>query len=464
MALFNYATKEITLKIVYYGPGLSGKTTNLQHLHSILNPENKGRLLSLSTESDRTLFFDFLPVELGKIRDFSIRFQLYTVPGQVRYNATRKVVLKGADAVVFVADSQRDMREQNIESFENMRENLLSNNINPDEVPIVLQYNKRDLGSIASVEELDADLNRNQHHVVESSAISGAGVEDSFRLVTRLLLKHISKKHQIEIQPSKEKETANAQSYAGKKERSASGPPPAFKVPEEKPVAQQPLEALSIPPDTKESSANEFSPGPPVAASSPVAPASSPAEVVQALWPEEETERDIKPAIEPPLSIEPVHEKWKEEEKSLPPAEQAIVPPAEAGVEEVEPEEKIVSPGEKDAAEPAFEAPAEVPVEPRHLEVPAISSERIDRIIEDISSINGLLTDLKNSVYVLTKEMKDLKDIKKEQEETNRILREISEVFPRLQTKKEQEETNRILRDVLTLFQRLQTKKSWFRF
>jgi signal recognition particle receptor subunit beta len=145
MALFNYATKEITLKIVYYGPGLSGKTTNIQHLHAALNPETKGKLLSLATESYRTLFFDFLPVELGKIKDFSIRFQLYTVPGQVRYNATRKVVLKGADAVVFVADSQRDMKDQNIESLENMRENLISNNINPDEIPVVLQYNKRDL-------------------------------------------------------------------------------------------------------------------------------------------------------------------------------------------------------------------------------------------------------------------------------------------------------------------------------
>src|SRR3990172_8810749 len=163
MAFFNYATKEITLKIVYYGPGLSGKTTNLQHLHSVLNPENKGKLLSLSTESDRTLFLDFLPVELGKIRDFSIRFQLYTVPGQVRYNATRKIVLKGADGVIFVADSQREMKEQNIESFENMRENLSSNNINPDEIPIILQYNKRDLQNISTIEELNNDLNQARH-------------------------------------------------------------------------------------------------------------------------------------------------------------------------------------------------------------------------------------------------------------------------------------------------------------
>jgi hypothetical protein len=202
MALFNYATKEITLKIVYYGPGLSGKTTNIQNLHSALNTENKGKLLSLSTESDRTLFFDFLPVELGKIKEFSIRFQLYTVPGQVRYNATRKVVLKGADAVVFVADSQRDMRDQNIESFENMRDNLISNNINPDEIPVVLQYNKRDLKNLLTIDELNADLNENSaYNILEAEAINGKGVKDTFQLITRLVLKDISRKHKIEIQP-----------------------------------------------------------------------------------------------------------------------------------------------------------------------------------------------------------------------------------------------------------------------
>ncbi len=206
MALFNYATKEITLKIVYYGPGLSGKTTNLQYLHGVLNPETKGKLLSLSTESDRTLFFDFLPIELGRIREFSIRFQLYTVPGQVRYNATRKVVLKGADAIVFVADSQKEMREQNLESFSNMRENLFSNNINPDEIPIVLQYNKRDLKNIATVDELNAILNPYTYPVTEATAVNGQGVEDTFKLVTKLLLKYISKKHKIEIQPSTQKE------------------------------------------------------------------------------------------------------------------------------------------------------------------------------------------------------------------------------------------------------------------
>lgn len=199
MAFFNYVTKEITLKVVYYGPGLSGKTTNLQHLYSILDTSQKGKFISLSTESDRTLFFDFLPVDLGKIRDFSLRFQLYTVPGQIRYNATRRLVLKGADAVVFVADSQKEMREQNIESLNNMRENLVSNNIDPESIPVVLQYNKRDLPNLLSIEELNSDLNKKGYPYLEAEALNGRGVKETFDLITRLLLKDISRKHRIDI-------------------------------------------------------------------------------------------------------------------------------------------------------------------------------------------------------------------------------------------------------------------------
>jgi len=204
VAFFNYVTKEITLKVVYYGPGLSGKTTNLQHLYSVLDPSSRGKFISLATESDRTLFFDFLPVELGKIKDFSVRFQLYTVPGQIRYNATRKLVLKGADAVVFVADSQRDLKEQNLESLANMRENLLSNNVNPDEIPVVVQYNKRDLPNVLSTEELRTDLNKKDYQDIEAVAVSGRGVEETFRLVTKILLKDIIKKHKVDIVPPKE--------------------------------------------------------------------------------------------------------------------------------------------------------------------------------------------------------------------------------------------------------------------
>jgi signal recognition particle receptor subunit beta len=202
MALFNYATKEITIKIVYYGPGLSGKTTNLQYLHSIFEPTKRGKLLSLATEADRTLFFDFLPIELGKISDFSIRFQLYTVPGQVRYNATRKLVLKGADAIVFIADSQREMREQNIESLKNMRENLIANNINPDEIPVILQFNKRDLPNILSAEDMNGYLNEDRkYEYKEAIAVDGKGVEDTFKRITKLVINGIAEKHKVKIQP-----------------------------------------------------------------------------------------------------------------------------------------------------------------------------------------------------------------------------------------------------------------------
>jgi len=203
MALFNYATKEITIKVVYYGPGLSGKTTNLQHLHSVFEPAKRGKLLSLATESDRTLFFDFLPIHLGKISDFSIRFQLYTVPGQVRYNATRKLVLKGADAIVFVADSQREMTDQNIESLTNMRENLIANNISPDDIPILLQYNKRDLANILPIDQLNKELNgTGKYDSIEAIAIEGTGVEETFQQITRLVIKGISEKHKIKVQPA----------------------------------------------------------------------------------------------------------------------------------------------------------------------------------------------------------------------------------------------------------------------
>jgi signal recognition particle receptor subunit beta len=214
MALFNYTTKEITIKVVYYGPGLGGKTTNLQYLHFVLNPNKKSKLVIFPTETDRTLFFDLLPVDLGKIRDFSIRFQLYTVPGQVRYNATRRLVLKGVDAIVFVADSQREMREQNIESFKNMRVNLLAHNIDPDKLPVLFQYNKRDLTNILSIDELNKDLNESgKYEYVEAIATDGIGVEESFRNITKFIIDEIERRQKIklsapeeEIKPAEAKE------------------------------------------------------------------------------------------------------------------------------------------------------------------------------------------------------------------------------------------------------------------
>ncbi len=205
MALFNYTTKEITIKVVYYGPGLGGKTTNLQYLHFVLDPNKKSKLVIFPTETDRTLFFDLLPVDLGKIRDFSIRFQLYTVPGQVRYNATRRIVLKGADAVVFVADSQREMREQNIESLKNLRVNLLAHNIDPDKLPVLLQYNKRDLTNILSIDELNKDLNESgKYEYVEAIATDGIGVEESFRNITKFIIDEIERRQKIKLSAPEE--------------------------------------------------------------------------------------------------------------------------------------------------------------------------------------------------------------------------------------------------------------------
>jgi signal recognition particle receptor subunit beta len=195
MVLFNYSTKELTAKVVYYGPGLCGKTTNLQWVHEKLPIKNKGKMLSLATETDRTLFFDFLPIEIGSIRGMKTRIQLYTVPGQVFYNATRRMVLKGADAVVFVCDSQEAMLDANLESFENMRQNLEANELDPDEIPIVLQYNKRDLPNALPIEILNERMNPHNYVFNEAIAVTGVGVEDTLKSVTKLVFKSLSVKY-----------------------------------------------------------------------------------------------------------------------------------------------------------------------------------------------------------------------------------------------------------------------------
>ena len=188
MVLINKAINEITVKLVYYGPGLCGKTTNLEKIYSNPKLDNKGKMISMSTETDRTLFFDFMPMELGTIAGQKVRVQLYTVPGQVFYDATRKLVLRGADGVVFVADSQQTMHESNLDSLENLRTNLKLNRIDPQKVAMVFQYNKRDLPNVDSVEEMTAYLHPGTAAVVEASAISGTGVTATLRAaVTRIL-------------------------------------------------------------------------------------------------------------------------------------------------------------------------------------------------------------------------------------------------------------------------------------
>jgi signal recognition particle receptor subunit beta len=193
MALFNYATRELSAKVVYYGPGLSGKTTNIEMVHRILKPEQKGRLISLPTETDRTLFFDFLPLDLGQIKGFRVRFHLYTVPGQVFYNATRRLVLQGVDGVVFVADSQVDMMGSNIESLKNLHENLSTYGKKLAELPFVMQYNKRDLKNIASVQEMSKALNTMAVPVYEGVAKDGRGVTETLVGISRLVFANLRK-------------------------------------------------------------------------------------------------------------------------------------------------------------------------------------------------------------------------------------------------------------------------------
>lgn len=198
MVLFNYATKELTAKVVYYGPGLCGKTTNLQFIYDTLPTQSKGKMLSLATKTDRTLFFDFLPIDLGTIRGMKTRIQLYTVPGQVFYDTTRKLVLKGADGVVFVADSQAAMLDANIDSFENLITNLAEQNLDIKNMPHVLQYNKRDMKNILSAAELEAKINRFNVPSFEAVAPNGAGVFETLKGISKLVLKHLGQKYGLE--------------------------------------------------------------------------------------------------------------------------------------------------------------------------------------------------------------------------------------------------------------------------
>jgi mutual gliding-motility protein MglA len=192
MSMINYASREITCKIVYYGPGLCGKTANLEYIYRKVNPETRGKMISLATENERTLFFDFLPVDLGSIRGFNTRFYLYTVPGQVYYNASRRLILKGVDGIVFVADSQAERMDANLASLQNLYENLADYGYDPHQLPMVLQYNKRDLPTRIPVDELRVQLNPGELEDYEAVATMGEGVFDTLRAVSKRVIKALS--------------------------------------------------------------------------------------------------------------------------------------------------------------------------------------------------------------------------------------------------------------------------------
>lgn len=191
MAVINYSKKEISAKIVYYGPSLCGKTTNIQSIYASIKPDQKGKLVSLATEADRTLFFDFLPIEIANIHGFKTRLHFYTVPGQVYYNSTRRAVLTGVDGLVFVADSQRDKMEENVESLANLEENLNYYGKSMKTMPLVIQYNKRDLPDVTPVSEMEQILNPDAYPYFEAVATTGEGVLQTLTKVTKMVLRHI---------------------------------------------------------------------------------------------------------------------------------------------------------------------------------------------------------------------------------------------------------------------------------
>ena len=209
MAFFNYSRMQLAAKIVYYGPGLCGKTTNLQHIFDHTQDNSRGEMVSLETATDRTLFFDLLPIEVGSIAGFKTRIQLYTVPGQVFYNTTRKLVLKGVDGVVFVADSQRPMYQANIDSLNNLTENLAGMGLSIESIPLVLQFNKRDLDEICSTDELDEALNLHGWETYEASAIRGDGVFETLKAISKLTLTELARRL--------ERETAGRRAGGGAK-------------------------------------------------------------------------------------------------------------------------------------------------------------------------------------------------------------------------------------------------------
>jgi mutual gliding-motility protein MglA len=271
MVFFNYATMQMAAKVVYYGPGLCGKTTNLHHIYGRTAPGSRGEMVSLETETDRTLFFDLLPLDVGVIGGFKTRVQLYTVPGQVFYNTTRKLVLKGVDGIVFVADSQRAMKEANVESLSNLKTNLAEIGIKLEEIPLVLQYNKRDLANILSVEELEASLNADrQSEAYEACAVLGQGVFETLKAISRLTLRSLKKRMLGEEKPAAKPAPAPA--------AAAPAPPPPAppKAPPPPAPAARASAALEIE-DALEVEPGTFSsaPGPPTMAHELNAPPSS---------------------------------------------------------------------------------------------------------------------------------------------------------------------------------------------
>jgi len=253
MVFLNLATKQMTVKIVYYGPGLCGKTTNLQYIYQKTSPETRGEMVSLETEADRTLFFDLLPLEVGTIGEYKTKIQLYTVPGQVFYNTTRKLVLKGVDGIVFVADSQRAMADANVESFNNLRENLKELGLRLEDIPLVFQYNKRDLPNLMSVQELNQLINSNGYPFIEAIATQGKGVFETLKEISKNTLKHLRKK--LTEEQAVQKKVAVESKFTVREEKKPQ--PQETRIPPPPPQAKPSVQSKPVPPERVEKEEKE---------------------------------------------------------------------------------------------------------------------------------------------------------------------------------------------------------------
>jgi signal recognition particle receptor subunit beta len=337
MPVFNYAARELILKIVYYGPALCGKTTNLEYIYAQLPPDKKGKMLSLATESDRTLFFDFLPIELGTVQGWKVRVQLYTVPGQVFYDATRRLVLKGADGIVFVVDSQREMLESNLESWENMKTNLTHNSLDFWSIPLVVQYNKRDLKNILPIPTLEARINERKAPYFEAVAIHGTGVMETLREAVKLTLQAVQ------------------QRIAARPETAVGGTPPEVSPPRVEPIPPPPSEVsparVEPPPLTpSEVSPPRLEPPPPTERIPEAAPALesiAPASASEALVADFES-------IDEMIELQPIEEVM---------APMPAVPEVPAPPPEEEPIETFETMILQEATPPPPEAPVALPPE-----------------------------------------------------------------------------------------------------
>jgi len=315
MVFFNYATMQMAAKIVYYGPGLCGKTTNLHHIYAKTSPQSRGEMVSLETETDRTLFFDLLPIDVGVIGGFKTRLQLYTIPGQVFYNTTRKLVLKGVDGIVFVADSQKAMLDANLESFKNLRENLAEIGLSIDEIPLVLQLNKRDLPNIAPVDDVvDVIDPERKYDFVEAVASRGDGVFETLKVISKLTLRTLRRRMTGEepVKPTPRRPAPDvsfrvredtAPIRAMPESPAATAPIAAYNpLPEIEPAAAEPVEEIApeafIPPEPEPAPPAPEPPQPVIAAPEPPPPAPPPPPPPEPEIDFGQTERQAKAAPE----------------------------------------------------------------------------------------------------------------------------------------------------------------------